>query len=166
MLAAINAGGPAYTDPSDNLWTPDTGYYNLGMTSSISSSTDILGTTLDTLYHTDRWDSVQDPELMYTFPVSNGNYLVRLHFAETYWTQPNRRIMDVEIEGVTVLADYDIIAAVGPMTADVREFATTVADDALNIEFIHNFENPKINAIEIIRTQGAVIPPMAITACR
>lgn len=156
----VNAGGPAYTDASDNLWTSDAGYFNVGMTSSIGAGTDILGTTLDTLYLTDRWDSVQDPELLYTFPVSNGNYLVRLHFAETYWTIPDRRIMDVEIEGLGVLFDYDIVAEVGPMTADVREFATVVADGELNIEFIHNFENPKINAIEIIRTQGGTIPPM------
>ena len=158
-LFRINAAGPDYTDPMGNLWINDSGYYNLGMTSSVDAGVDILGTDLDVLYRSDRWDSAQDPEMMYTFDVSNGDYLVRLHFAETYWTVANRRIIDVEIEGVLVLADYDIVAEVGPNTADIREFNTTVADGQLNIEFLHNFENPKINAIEVIRLPSGSVPP-------
>lgn len=164
-LYRINAAGSDYTDPSGNLWSNDSGYYNVGMTSTAGASVDILGTDLDVLYRSDRWDSAQDPEMMYTFDVSNGDYLVRLHFAETYWTVPNRRIMDIEIEGVVVLADYDIVAEVGPNTADIHEFNTTVNDGQLNIEFIHNFENPKINAIEIIRLAvGSVPPTVAISS--
>lgn len=159
IVYRINAGGTDYTDPSGNLWTSDTGYYNVGMSTSASASIDILGTDLDPLYRTDRWDSPQNPELMYAFDVSNGDYLVRLHFAETYWSLANRRIMDIAIEGAIVLADYDIVASVGPNTADVREFSTTVSDGQLNIEFLHNYENPKICAIEIVRTPTGSIPP-------
>lgn len=164
-LFLINAGGPNYTDTSGNLWIADTGYYNLGMTSTASASLDIIGTDLDPLYRTDRWDSAQDPEMMYTFDVTNGDYLVRLHFAETYWTVANRRIMDIAIEGNVVLSDYDIIAAVGMNTADVREFPATVNDGQLNIEFLHNFENPKVCAIEVIRLPNGSVPPtVAIVA--
>ncbi|MCB9855835.1 MAG: IPT/TIG domain-containing protein [Phycisphaerales bacterium] len=158
-LYRINAGGPEYTDPDGNLWTGDAGHYNVGMTSSAGAGVDILGTELDVLYRSDRWDSAQDPEMMYSFDVPDGDYLVRLHFAETYWTVANRRVMDIAIEGTVVLADYDIVAAVGPNTADIHEFNTTVADGQLNVEFIHNFENPKINAIEIIQLVGGSIPP-------
>ncbi|HPF41305.1 MAG TPA: malectin domain-containing carbohydrate-binding protein [Phycisphaerae bacterium] len=158
-LYRINAAGSDYTDPDGHLWTSDAGYYNLGSTSAIGDSVEILGTDLDPLYRSDRWDSAQSPEMMYTFDVTNGDYIVRLHFAETYWTVANRRIMDVAIENVVVLADYDIVAAVGPNTADVREFTTTVSDGQLNVEFLHNFENPKINAIEVIRPGAGIAPP-------
>lgn len=157
-LYRINAGGPDYTDPDGHLWSADTDYYNLGSTTTASDSLDILGTTLDPLYRTDRWDSPQSPEMMYTFDVPNGDYLVRLHFAETYWTVPDRRIMDIAIEGAVALSDYDIVADVGPNTADIREFTTTVSDGQLNIEFRHNFENPKICAIEIIRQASGIAP--------
>jgi len=157
-LYRVNVGGPTFVDDVGNTWESDDGYYNVGNTTIVNSSTAIAGTTNDVLYHSCRWDSSSDPEMMFEFPVSAGTYTVRLHFAETYWTQPARRVMDVAIEGTAVLTDYDIVAAVGPLTADVHEFAATVSDGTLNIEFIHNFENPKVSGIEILG-DGTPPPP-------
>ena len=38
-----------------------------------------------------------------------------------------RRVFDVSINGAVVLDNYDIVAAVGPLTADRRTFQVTVA---------------------------------------
>jgi len=163
-LYRINVGGPTFTDNIGNTWESDAGYYNIGNSSVVNSSTEIAGTDNDQLYRSCRWDSSSSPEMMFNFPVAAGSYTVRLHFAETYWTQPARRVMDVAIEGATVLTDYDIVAEVGPLTADVHESETTVTDGTLNIEFIHNFENPKVSGIEILGDAAPLPPTVNILA--
>lgn len=159
VLYRVNAGGSDYTDVDGNLWVADTGFYNLGSTMSISQTVQIAGTNLDELYRSERWDSPQTPEMTYSFPVApGGTYRVRLHFAEIFWSLPGRRIFDVAIEGQTLLSNYDIVASVGALTADVHEFVTQVVDGSLDIQFIHGVENPKISAIEI-ESAGGLIPP-------
>jgi len=38
---------------------------------------------------------------------------VRLHFAEIYWTETTKRVFNVEINGIKVLDNYDIVAKAG-----------------------------------------------------
>jgi len=84
-------------------------------------------------------------------PVDNGDYLVRLHFAELNKDGPNLRIFDVNIEGGPLeLDDYDIWSEVGFRVATMKQFAATVTDGDLTIQFIRELENAKISAIEII----------------
>src|SRR5829696_10369560 len=35
-------------------------------------------------------------------------YVVRLHFAELYWSQPGQRVFDVAVNGSTALPGFDI----------------------------------------------------------
>ena len=87
---------------------------------------------------------------MYSFPVTNGNYIVNLYFAEIYFTSVGKRVFDINIEGQLVQNDLDIFGEVGYETALKKSYKVTVADGVLNIQFIHQIENPKISAIEII----------------
>src|SRR5256885_5506616 len=69
------------------------------------------------LYITGRTSSLDRPaapELQYTFPVTNGTYLVRLHFAENFRANlaPGRRAFDVDINGVNVIQNLDVFASV------------------------------------------------------
>ncbi|MBK8268208.1 MAG: choice-of-anchor D domain-containing protein [Planctomycetes bacterium] len=154
LLYRINCAGPSYTDPDGNTWSPDTGYFNTGKVSSTSAN--IAGTELDTLYRTERYDSATAPEMVYSFPLANGAYRVKLHFAETYSPLflAGRRVFDVAAEGAVVLDDLDIFARVGGNTALIETVDVNVADGALNVEFRHGIENPKINAIEIAELSG------------
>src|SRR5690606_8735088 len=77
----INAGGPSYVDSLGRTWLADTGY-NTGKSSTESVS--VTGTSDPQLFRTNRFDEPAQPELLYTFALPNGSYLVRLHFAETY----------------------------------------------------------------------------------
>lgn len=54
----------------------------------------------------------------YSFSAADGllpdhAYTVTLHFADLYWGKPGQRIFSVSANGVTVLKDYDVVAAAG-----------------------------------------------------
>ena len=152
----VNAGGGNYTDGNGNLWSADYGY-NTG--STYSTTDPIAGTTDDVLYQSERWDSSTSPELMYSFPVTNGNYIVNLYFAEIYFTSVGKRVFDINIEGQLVQNDLDIYSEVGYETALKKSYNVTVADGVLNIQFLHQIENPKISAIEILPQGNDTDPP-------
>ncbi len=146
-----NVGGPAYTDASGNVWAADSGY-NTGHALAWPGSTSIAGTSDPTLYRTERWDDSGSPEMQYSFTVPNGSYQVRLHFAENYSPlfAVGQRIFGVQIEGTTVIPSLDIFAEAGARTALVKTATVTVSDGTLNIVFLHQVEDPEVNAIEII----------------
>jgi subtilisin family serine protease len=137
----VNAGGPAYTDPSGNLWKADTGYSGGG---TYSTSSAINGTTTQPLYKTERFGA-----LTYTFAVPNGSYDVKLKFAEIYQTAANARIFNVAINGQPVLTSFDILKEVAPKTALDKTFVVNVANGSIAISFTSVKANPKISAIEI-----------------
>jgi hypothetical protein len=87
--------------------------------------------------------------MQWSFPVTPGDYEVRIYFAEIWFTTPGMRIFDVSIEGNLVLNDYDIVADVGAFKGVVKSFVVT-ADTSLDIVFGHVVENPKLSAIEIM----------------
>ncbi|WP_410505547.1 malectin domain-containing carbohydrate-binding protein [Hymenobacter sp. HDW8] len=99
----------------------------------------------------------------YSFPVSSGKqYRVVLHLAEIYFTQANKRVFDVKLEGTRVLDNYDIFAKVGANTATTETFTVTVADDALNLDFSSltadgGLNNAKIAALEVYAVDAGAI---------
>ncbi|QHI70672.1 malectin domain-containing carbohydrate-binding protein [Tichowtungia aerotolerans] len=145
----VNAGGSDYTDPDGNYWQTDDGFYNTG--TAYSTNVTVNGTNMEPLYQDERWDDTNTPEMVYSFPVEPGSYVVRLHFAEIFPgnAEPGSRIFDVLIEGQEALQNYDIVADTGFQTAGVKELFTQVADNSLDIEFVHKVQNPKISAIEV-----------------
>ena len=152
----VNAGGGQYVDRNGNTWLADYGF-NVG--SRAATDGVIVGTDDAGLYRTNRYDVAAAPELEYAFDVPNGDYLVNLHFAET-WTQafkPGVRVFGVTIEEETVESALDVYAAAGASTALVRSYPATVADGRLQIGFVHKVQNPMVSGIEIIPWQ-----PMAI----
>src|SRR5262249_61804221 len=64
-------------------------------------------------------------DFTYTLPgfaVGSSN-TIRLHFAETQWTAAGQRLFNVSINGIQVLASFDVIvAAGGPGRATIKEF--------------------------------------------
>jgi hypothetical protein len=87
----------------------------------------------------------------FNIPVANGNYLVRLHFAELNKNGAGLRRFDVRLESRTVLSNFDVYAAAGGIDRAVsREFTTSVTDGAATIDFITRLENAKVSAIELI----------------
>jgi N-acetylneuraminic acid mutarotase len=92
--------------------------------------------------------------------VPNGNYTVRLHFAELNRNGVGLRTFDVRLEGTTVLSNFDIFQQAGGLNKGiVREFQPSVADGTLNIQFIRRIQNAKISGIEIIQIVDGTPPP-------
>jgi len=149
-LIRVNTGGSAYTDIYGRVWQSDRGF-NTGIASSTTAP---IANTLDPgLYQNQRYDAAGGSELQYEFPVPNGTYLVRLHFAENY--EPNfhagKRTFDVDIEGVRRFSKLDIFALVGGHAALIKEATATVTNGKLDIDFHHGADNPQVNAIEVIQ---------------
>ena len=119
----------------------------------------IAGTEDDALYQTERYGS-----FLYSLPVPNGTYTVKLHFAELYWSAPGQRVFNVTAENTTVLQAYDIVRKVGPLTATTESFSVTVTDGVLSLAFAPGatgVDQPKVSAIEVLSSGSAQPAPAA-----
>lgn len=143
----IDAGGPAA-----GLYQADLGPGNGQLAPTSGNAIDTSRVTdpaPQAVYQTNRYGQ----HLSYSVGglVPGLSYTVRLHFAETYWTTANSRLFNVAVNGVAVLALYDIFARAGGANVAVVETATATADASgtILIEFAALRDNAQINGIEI-----------------
>jgi hypothetical protein len=142
----IKAGSTeGLTDAAGNKWLPDQGFVD-GETTD-RPQLEIANTKNPALYLTERYSMTK-----FSYPVPNGKYLVKLHFAETYEgiEGPGQRVFGFNVEGQD-FKDFDVwVKAGGPRRAYVQEVSVVVNDGKLDITFTSQVENPEINALEII----------------
>ncbi|MEM9881449.1 MAG: malectin domain-containing carbohydrate-binding protein [Planctomycetota bacterium] len=160
VLYAVNAGGPTLTDTDGQVWTADAGFFNpaaQSLTFSNSVTIDLTDPSVpsgadERLFQTERWDLSAGEELAYTFDVSDGTYRLDLYFAEIFSgaTDPGDRVFDVEVEGQTVLDDYDVAGDVGGFAGVVQSFEVAVSDGQLDLRFLRETENPAVKAIRVV----------------
>lgn len=102
----------------------------------------IQGTETPEIYRRERYGMEG-----YRFRLPNGEYRIRLHFAETYKKWPAARLFDVTVQGDKVLSEFDIFkTADGMNKAVVREFTAKVRDRMLAFAFTRE---AALNGIEI-----------------
>ena len=154
-VVRINAGG-GEVSYGDSVFVADTYFSGNGKSYSNSKITDIANTALDQVYLTERSTNQNLQSFGYNIPLTNGEYEVRLHFAEIYFGATgggaggsNKRVFSVTAEESPILTAYDINAQVGPMTAVVETFNVQVTDETLNLSFSASVNQPKVSAIEI-----------------
>jgi hypothetical protein len=140
----INVAGAAFS-ASGTTWQADK-YFANGSTYTASSS--ISNTNLDKLYQSERFAR----NLAYNIPVKNGNYTVRLHFAEIYFTSNNKRVFNIKLENQTKQSSLDIFKEAGAKNkALIKEFKNiSVNDGNLDIDLNATIDNGKLSAIEVI----------------
>jgi len=89
----------------------------------------------------------------YTIPgfTAGTNYLVRLHFCETFFTTTGSRVFNVSINGTQVLTNFDIVAASGGQNiANIQQFTEPAnASGQFLITFTSVTNNALISGIEI-----------------
>lgn len=108
-------------------------------------NTPIAGTEDDQLYQQVRYDLDG-----YRFAVPDGSYTVTLKFCEPAYTQVNKRVFSVKLQGQRVIDQLDIFDRAGKNRALDRVFETVVVNDGqLSIDFIAQVEYPCIAAIAI-----------------
>ena len=144
IVAAINAGGAAYTALDGTEYSADTAFEG---GSTQVSSVDLANTSDDALFNDWRYGNFR-----YHVPVYPGRYTVELEFADTYNTAPGQRIFDASIEDQPVLTNFDIIAQAGANTMTVRAFHVNVADGVLDIALTNgSVGNARLDAFRVIR---------------
>ena len=174
ILYRVNAGGPqvAAIDAPNPNWEADaanntaTQYHN--STSYTSNHTvngrhaSVPSEVPQAVFQHERWDHSSGDEMQWFFNLPNpGTYEVRLFFANGYsgTSQPGQRVFSVEIEGSSVLSNYDISADVGHATGVMKSFLVNVSDGTLNIDFFRTgADNPLVNAIEVLGTNSGPSP--------
>jgi hypothetical protein len=145
--------GPAdsFKDAEGNVWLPEQGFEE-GLTVE-RPDLEIANTKTPAIYHSERYSMTS-----FSYPVPNGKYTVKLHFAETYEgiTGPGQRVFSFNVEGHE-FKDFDLwVKAGGPLRAYIETVNVEVTDGKLDISFTPKVENPEINGIEILpATQAA-----------
>jgi methionine-rich copper-binding protein CopC len=112
---------------------------------------DVAGTDIDSLYQTYLSAATDLAATSYAIPITNGDYLIRMHFVENYWTAPGLRVFSTSMEGKQVQSNFDIYTEVGYRSALVKDFKTTVSDGVLNINFTPTANRVAIAGLEIFK---------------
>ncbi|MEM6801991.1 MAG: malectin domain-containing carbohydrate-binding protein, partial [Bacteroidota bacterium] len=181
ILYRVNTGGPSIAaidggiawgedsnpNPSQYLvsGSPTTSGFSMqSYDPSVNQST-----TPTSIFNTERWDQSTGDEMKYAFPVSQaGNYEVRLYMGNGYsGTQsPGTRVFSVSVEGTvpSSLANIDLSGTYGHQVGAMISYTVAVSDGNIDIEFLHNVENPLVNGIEILGSGGTPPPPPGNTA--
>ncbi|HEX7654694.1 MAG TPA: malectin [Verrucomicrobiae bacterium] len=142
----IKAGNTElFKDAAGHEWLADTGFADGDTTDR--PDLQIGNTTEPKLYWSERYSMTK-----FTRDLPNGNYLVKLHFCETFdgITAPGQRVFSFNVAGHE-FKDFDVWAkAGGPLKAYVETVPVTITGGKLEITFTPNVENPQINALEIL----------------
>jgi prepilin-type processing-associated H-X9-DG protein len=151
----INAGGSSFTTGDGRLFGADA---NFTGGSKLTGTFSVAGTNDDTLYRTRRDGS----SFSFNRSVSNGTYVLTLHFAEPTKTARGQRKFDVSAEGKLVLNDFDVYAAAGAKAAVTRTFTVPVADGQINVAFKGVVSTAIVSAVEIASAPRTPFTPAPV----
>jgi rhamnogalacturonyl hydrolase YesR len=155
QLIAINTGGPTVSP-----FVADEDFTGGGITSHANAidTSKVTNAAPAAVYQTGR-----DGNFTYTIGglTSETNYMVRLHFCETYWTAAGKREFNVSINGTQVLTHFDIYAAAGGQNiANIQQFMEPAnSSGELVIQFTTIVNNALVNGIEITTSTASAPAP-------
>jgi alpha-N-arabinofuranosidase len=132
-------------DAEGNVWLADQGFQ--GGETIERPDIQIANTKSPDLYRAERYSMDS-----FSWPVPNGKYVVKLHFAETFEgiNGPGERVFSFNVQGKE-FKDFDVwVKAGGPLKAYVESVPVQVTNGVIKVTFTPNVENPQINAIEIV----------------
>lgn len=102
----------------------------------------------DNVFGNHRLDLPMTGQMMFNFPVENGDYVVKLYFSTSVLEIPGLRVFNVVLEGNRVLTNFDISLAFGS-SANQKNFEVSVTDGMIDLDLERIIGDPKIDAIEI-----------------
>jgi hypothetical protein len=169
-VLAIAAGGPAESNSGggDDSFVADDDFSTGGTTYSVTNSITIPTALAASAAPAAVYQSSRQGAVTYTLPglVAGTNYIVRLHFAELYFTAAGNRQFNVAINGNTVLTNFDIYATAGAAYAAVVEQYTVAANSNgdIVVAFSNGAQNqPMINGLEVLDATACSTVPSAPT---
>ncbi len=155
--AVIRIKAGAYNpvkDAAGTVWLADQGF--AGGDTIDRAGLPIANTTTPDVYRSERYGMDS-----FTWPLPNGAYQVKLHFAETFEGigGPGERVFSFNVQGKE-FKDFDVWAKAGGFArAYVETVPVQITDGKLKITFTPNVENPQICAIEIVPGAGGGASP-------
>jgi alpha-L-arabinofuranosidase len=132
-------------DTEGNVWLADQGF--TGGETLERPDIQIANTKNPDLYRAERYSMES-----FSWPVPNGKYVVKLHFAETFEgiTGPGERVFSFSVQGHE-FKNFDVWAkAGGPLRAYVETVNVEATNGVIKVTFTPKVENPQINGIEIL----------------
>ncbi len=139
----INCGGKDYESSTGTLWRQDR--FFRGGIENTRDHLEITAAPDRALYQTNRSFPNDELGASYRIPLPAAAYLVRIHFAETWFRANEVRRFDVLLEGTPVLKELDIYREVGFAKPYVCTWSGRVTDGMLDIEFEPRFGNPAVD---------------------
>lgn len=143
-----------YTDRNGNQWFPDR-YFSAGR---LATDTVVINGTDDPgLYAGERYGNFS-----YVLPADHGKFALTLHFSEKYWgvssakSDPaNKRVFDVNCNGVALLHNWDIAKEVGPAHALQKTFhgIEPNAQGKIVVSFVPVVNYALVDAVELRQEQ-------------
>jgi hypothetical protein len=127
---------------------------------------EIAATDDDSLYFKEQSSNGDKRPFRYELPVENGEYVVRLHFAEIYWGAPGSginggagsRVMNVSMENQLRLVNFDVVQESGGVaSALIKNLPVTVTDGKLDINFTANVNRPMVVAVEVVSFRASAV---------
>lgn len=180
-LHRINVGGSEVTAPDGSVWSADTAAnpspFRIGSGGSQISGTGAgidlsdpsvpASANVADIFQIGRWDKGSGDPMRWEFDVADGAYEVRLYLSENFngAASVGGRVFDVAVEGAvpTPFDDIDAFALTGNKRKGLMlSSTTTVSDGTLNLDFLHEVENPHIKGIEILAIGTTGTPDLAI----
>jgi hypothetical protein len=169
----INVVGDSHVDQQSHTWRADQpfdlstgfGYINSSVAASVAvggPGIAVEGTVNDLVFGPAR----QGMDA-YIVNLPNGTYDLNLLFAEVSGdiTANGQRVFDVVVEGVTVLGNVDIYAALGPQKATIKLIpGVVVTDSQLKVVFSGVAGRALLSGIEITEVVLAPTPTPVPTA--
>ncbi|TFF39837.1 malectin domain-containing carbohydrate-binding protein [Mucilaginibacter psychrotolerans] len=166
VVKRIKGGSDANVTIGNVAWESDKNYRkgSIKLDMQVAASP-IAGTDIDSLYQTYLSAATDLAETRYEIPVTNGDYLVRMHFVENYWTEAGLRVFGINIENQLVLPNYDIFSEAAYRTATVKDFSATVTDGVLTVKFNPTANRVALAALELYQVTNTT-PPTVMVADR
>ena len=165
--------GADYTSSSGKLWLHDQSFgygewwvnkgpwgYCDGSERYLDNYQDVANTEDDTLYQR----FITDDSISYKVLIANGNYMLNLGFADMLSSSSGTRVMDVSVEGKTMVSGLDVYAVSGPKTAQTISLYTEVIDGELDFTLRKNIAaiGPAfLSCFEVLPYISGNRPPMA-----
>ncbi|MEO0579186.1 MAG: malectin domain-containing carbohydrate-binding protein, partial [Pseudomonadota bacterium] len=155
-------GGAQGATTNGIVWSVNTGNQSTHNITGRDSS--VPAYVPQAIFNQEKWDPSGGSELQYFIDLPNGTYLVRLYMGNGFGgtSAPGQRVFDINIEGALVEDNLDLSATLGHQVGGMFEYPVTLTDGTLNIEWIHQVENPLVNAVEILSVDA--LPPQPIVA--
>jgi hypothetical protein len=154
-----------YIDRDGSVWGGDR-YFTGGEAVELNLPY-IQGAADKTMYRTAR-----SGDFSYDIPVKPGKYELRLHFVETIFGPgtfaargESSRVFAVYLGGQPLLVDFDVLSeAGGAFRAFTRVFkgVSPGSDGMVDLKFIRHFDQPFVNAIELVPETGNRMNPVRI----